>query len=233
MKFLVGLVIGAIIAAAIGAGAIAVALGEIDEVDVANRDKSGDVSQTFELRDFDKIDVAGVYELEVMVGEDYSIVISGPSEEMERVQAKVEDGSLVLDQTKQQKRGIGVLHKEGVTAKVSLPALSELDVSGVVDGDVSGVDAEAFTVNLSGVGDVDIEGTCTDLTARVSGVGNLNARELECKTARVNVSGVGDAKVYASESVDANISGMGDIDVYGSPAKVEKNDSMFSRIKVH
>ena len=122
MKFLVGLVIGAIIAAAIGAGAIAVALGEIDEVDVANRDKSGDVSQTFELRDFDKIDVAGVYELEVMVGEDYSVVISGPSEEMERVQAKVEDGSLVLDQTKQQKRGIGVLHKEGVTAKVSLPS---------------------------------------------------------------------------------------------------------------
>lgn len=232
MKFLVGLVIGAIIAAAIGAGAIAVALGEIDDVQVANRDKTGDVSQTYELSDFDKIDVAGVYELEVTVGPEYSVVISGPSEEMERVQAKVEGGALVLDQAKQ-KRGLGALHHEGVSAKVSLPALSALDISGVVDGEVEGIEAQAFAVNLSGVGDVDLAGSCTDLTARVSGVGDLDAKELECKTARVNVSGVGDAKVFASESVDANISGMGDIEVYGSPAKVEKNDSMFSRIKIH
>lgn len=232
MKFLIGLVIGAIIAAAIGAGAIAVALGELDDVNIADRDKSNDVSQTYELRDFDRIEVAGVYDLDVNVGPEFSVVISGPETEMSRVEASVKNGVLVLDQTKHE-RGLKKLRREGVSAAISLPALAALEVSGVVDGEVEGVSADNFSVDLSGVGDLEISGACASLEARVSGVGDLDAENLECKNVKVVVSGVGDATVFASESVEASISGMGKIDVYGSPAIVDKSDGAFSRINVH
>lgn len=229
MRFLVGLVIGAIIAAAIGAGAIAVALGEIDDVDIANRDKSADVSRTFELTDFDRIEVAGVYELKVAVGSDFSVEISGPEKEMARVEARVDDGVLILDQRKHER---GRIHRDGVSATVTLPALSALDISGVVDGEVSGVVADDFDIDLSGVGDLEVAGECAALTAHVSGVGDLDAENFKCKTVKVTVSGVGDASVYASEAVEARISGIGDINVHGSPARVDKHGGMFSHIEV-
>lgn len=230
MKFLVGLVIGAIIAAAIGAGAIAIAFGELDDIEIKDRDKGNDITRTLDLKDFDKIEVAGVYELDVTVGPEFAITLSGREEELDRVEASVEDGVLVLDQGKREKHS---LRRHGVTATISMPALSALDVAGVVDGEIDGIAGGDFAVDLSGVGDVDLSGECDALTARVSGVGDLNAEDLKCKTAKVSVSGVGDASVYASEAVEASISGMGEIDVYGSPPSVEKSGGMFSHIEVH
>lgn len=231
MRFLVGMVIGAIIAAAIGAGAIAIAFGRLDDVNISDRDKGEDVTKSFEFSDFDKIDVAGVYDLQVEVGPDYSVELSGPEDEMARVEVEVDDGALVLNQKKRD-HSVRHLRRDGVTAKVTMPALSAVDISGVVDGKVSGVAADGFAVDMSGVGDLDLAGTCNDLTARVSGVGDLDAKDLQCKTVKVNVSGVGDASVYASESAEARVSGMGEINVYGSPPKVEKHGGMFSHIEV-
>ena len=122
---------------------------------------------------------------------------------------------------------------QGVEASITLPNLEGLDISGVVDGEIEGVDTERFEIDLSGVGDLEMSGQCGFFDARVSGVGDLDAEKLECRSVEVRVSGVGSASVYAGDEVDARISGMGDIDVYGSPEKVSKRDSMFADITVH
>jgi hypothetical protein len=232
MKFFFGLIVGVIVACIIGAAAVAVAFGNLGDLGVGDRDKSKDISQTFDLRDFDRIDIAGVYELEVTVGGDFSVEVSGPEDEMERVEASVEGGELVLDQRERRRGEKRWRDHEGLTARISLPALSAIEASGVVDGDVTGVAAETFKVDISGVGDMDLAGECGDLDAQVSGVGDLNAEDLKCKNVVVDVSGVGSASVFASESVEATVSGMGDINVSGSPKSVEKNGGMFSSISV-
>lgn len=234
MKFLIGLVVGAIIAAAIGAAAIAAAFGGLDKIDISDRDKSSDVVRTVELRDFEKIKIKGVYELDVTVGPDFAIELSGKAEDLDRAEASVENGVLVLDQ-KRRERGEKIRRHghDGVTAKISMPSLVAIDVAGVVDGSVRGISAEGFRADLSGVGDLELEGSCTALEASVSGVGDLDAENLRCANVSVSVSGVGDAKVYASESVDASVSGMGDISVSGSPKQVEKSGSLFSDIDVN
>lgn len=237
MKFLVGLVVGAILAAAIGAAAFSrvedgnfsINLGDDDGEERSDEER---VSKTYDLDGFDKIDIAGVYELEVTVGGDFAVEVSGPESEMARVEAGVEDGELVLGQRKRT-RGERRFKREGVDAKISLPALSALDISGVVDGSVKGIAADGFSIDLSGVGDVDLEGTCDTLNADVSGVGDLDAEDLICRKVDVSVSGVGDASVHATETVRANITGMGSIDIYGEPENVDKNGGMFSDITVH
>jgi hypothetical protein len=236
MKFLIGLVVGAIVAAAIGAAAIAYAGrdGDLsrfisDEDHDDHDDGSPEAMRTLDLRDFDRIDVRGVFDLDVEVGPDFAIELSGKTAALDRVEARVEDGELILDQRdrkRDEKRG------RGVTARISLPALNAIDASGVVDGDVRGVSASAFRLEISGVGDMEVAGTCETLEAEVSGVGDLDAEALECKSVEVTVSGVGDATVYASEAVKATVSGMGEISVKGSPEKVEKNGGMFADIKV-
>lgn len=185
-------------------------------------------SMSLDLRDFNAIEISGAYKLDVIVGEDFSIELSGPSEEMSRVEATLKNGALVLGS----KRKIRGDHK-GVKAVVTMPALSRISVSGVADADVSGVKAADFKLDLSGVGEVNIAGACEKLIARVSGVGEIDAQSLQCKAVDVKVAGVGEARVYASESVSAEVSGMGGITVYGAPKMVNKRGGFFSEIKVH
>lgn len=195
------------------------------------KDSDDIVTKNFDLTGFDSIDVSGVYELDVRVGPDFSIELSGPAYEMERVEASVRNGVLHLDQ-KERRRRWGD-NRQGVDAVITLPSLAAIDISGVVDGAIAGVNSDRFEVDISGVGDIRFDGECGALDARVSGVGDLDADALECRVVTVRVSGVGDASVYASEEVDARVSGMGDIDVYGSPERVSKSDSMFAEITVH
>lgn len=191
------------------------------------------VTQKLELTGFNAITIAGVYELDVRVGSDFSVELSGPAYEMDRVDASVKNGALVLDQRKRMKGEKKHHHRDGVEAVITMPSLTAVKISGVVDGHISDVDADNFTVKISGVGDLVIDGECGALDANLSGVGDLDARNLECSAADVKVSGVGSAVVFASDEVDAKVSGMGDIDVYGSPEKVRKNKSMFADISVH
>lgn len=191
------------------------------------------VEQELSLSGFDRLTVSGVYELDVRVGKDYSIRLSGPKYEMDRAEISVKDGALVLGQRDRRKGEKKRNNRDGVEAVITLPSLTGLKVSGVVEGRIADVDAERFEVRISGVGDVAIDGECGALEAHLSGVGDLDAKGLECGKADIQVSGVGSAVVFASEEVDADVSGMGDIDVYGSPQSVRKSKGMFADITVH
>ncbi len=193
----------------------------------------GEVSREIGLSGFDRIIAAGVYELNVSVGDEYSIRLSGPESEVNRVNASVKNGALVLDQDKRNRGEKKSKKRDGVEVEITMPRLVGLDISGVVDGDVSGVDVDRCDVDISGVGEVDVAGECGTLTANMSGVGELDAKDLECSNADVEVSGVGGAVVFAREEVEAKVSGIGDIDIYGAPKNVRKDKGMFAEITVH
>jgi len=231
MRLFLGFFIGLVLAAAIAATALKVALGDL--TDVGDRDRGSDETRTVEVADFDRIDIAGVVELDATVGGDYALTLSGRPDDLERARAEVVDGVLVLDTAHGEGRVGRKIVRHGVTAKLSVPALVGIEAAGVVDGSVTGIAGGAFAVDISGVGDLKLSGTCDALTAEVSGVGDLEAKDLQCRSVDVEVSGVGGASVYASESARAEIAGIGKIDIYGSPASVSKsNSSPLGRISV-
>lgn len=229
MRIFFGVLIGLLLAIGIAVAAGYYAFGGL--TDVSERDKTNDITRTVDVSGFDRIDVAGVYEIDVTVGGDYSVKISGAPSEMERLDVSVENGKLVLDQDRS-KKNKRRWRDMGLTAVITLPALRSVDIAGVADAAVRGVDSEAFDVDLSGVGDLDVAGRCGRLNADVSGVGDLDASELECRTVDVDVSGVGEASVYASEEVDAAVNGIGSISIYGSPQNVNKSTTFLSSISV-
>ena len=191
------------------------------------------LSQSYELQDFSAIEISGAYNLAVKVGGEYGVTISGHEEELARSEISVRKGVLVLGSKKRLHREKNHDGHNSLTATVTLPALDSLTVSGVVDADITGVDAGAFEVNLAGVGEVNISGRCKRLDARVSGVGELNAKSLECAEADIALSGMGEASVFAREIAKAEVSGMGEINIYGSPKTVDKRGGFFSEITVH
>ncbi len=231
MKIILGFLIGVALAAAIAATALKVAWGDL--TNVSERDRGSDETRAIEVADLDRIDIAGVVELDARVGGDYALTLTGRPADLERVRAEVVDGVLILDTARDEGRVSRKLVRHGVSAKLSVPALVSVEVAGVVDGSVTGLAGGDFEVDISGVGDLRLSGKCDALDADVSGVGELQAEELHCRTVDVEVSGVGGASVYASESASAEIAGIGKIEIYGSPASVSKsNSSPLGRISV-
>lgn len=231
MKIFLGFLIGLILAAVIAATALKVAWGDI--TDVSERDRGADETRTIEVADFDRIDIAGVIELDATVGGDYSLTLSGRADDLDRARAEVVDGELILDTAHDEGRVGRKIIRHGVAATITLPTLAAVDATGVVDGEIKGVAAGAFDVDISGVGDLKLSGTCDALKADVSGVGDLEAKDFICRTVDVEVSGIGGASVFASESASAEIAGIGKIEIYGSPASVSKsNTSPLGRISV-
>lgn len=194
-------------------------------------DKDGENLKTHDLSGFTEIDVAGVYNLDVTVGEDFSVTTSGSDKEVEYMDVYVKNGVLTLG-TKKGKRSWNVGNKQGIHAVVTMPKLDGMDVAGVATGDVIGIDTDDLGIDVAGIAELTLEGRCRSLELDIAGMGEVDAEGLECENVDVDIAGMGEATVFASESVDADAAGMGQINVYGKPSKVSKSDNFMSKVKI-
>jgi hypothetical protein len=107
---------------------------------------------------------------------------------------------------------------------VDIVQSKSLDVAMTGAGDVriGKVALEILRLNLSGAGDFSAPGTADTVTLVLSGVGDIETKNLQAKTVHAKVSGVGNAIVMATVAIDAEVSGTGDIEVYGKPPQVSK-----------
>ncbi|MEZ5895470.1 MAG: DUF2807 domain-containing protein [Parvularculaceae bacterium] len=232
MKFFLGLLLGLLLAVGIAAAAFKTAWGGITNLRFDD-DDGAKLSQTLQLSEFDRISVAGVFDLDVKVGGDFSVEVRGAQKALDRADIHVENGVLVLDIGDTKLQGRRRVLAGGLAAEISLPALAGVSIAGVVDGEIEGISADEFAVDLSGVGELDLDGECGALKASMSGVGELDATRLICRDVEVDLSGIGEARFFASERIDASIGGLGKIEVEGSPPTVVKESaSPFARISV-
>ncbi|WP_411816043.1 head GIN domain-containing protein [Hyphococcus sp. DH-69] len=230
MRIILGILIGLVLAAAIAAGAAYYAFGPL--LDVSERDRSEDITEQFEVADFDGVEIGGIFDFEITTGGDFAVTISGPENAFRELEVGVEGGTLSVDQSSIEINGKRRWRDAGMTVEVTLPELRRLDVSGVADGRVTGIDSDYFLVDASGISDITLSGRCRKLEAQLSGLGDLDAQGLRCENADVAVSGLGEAKIFASESADAAVYGLGSVEIYGDPKRVEKQTSFLSDISI-
>ena len=192
-----------------------------------DHDRRDDIKETHALSDFDNIEIVGVYELDVKVGPEFYVHTSGAAKDVENLKVYVRGDTLVLDNEKKKMK-----KRSSVLVTITMPSLTGLDIVGVGTGDISGVKADDFTLEVSGVGEMDIEGTCGSLRAEVSGVGDFSTADLKCENVKADLSGVGQFTVYASESADVSAMGIGEIVVLGNPKSIKKDSNLMSKIRI-
>lgn len=192
------------------------------------------VERSYDYQGFDKISVVGVYNMDVKVGDsDYSILTSGEERYMSHLDVYVDDGTLYLASDEdEKKRSWKGKNNKGIDITITMPSLNGLDVTGIGNGEIYGIDSDSFEVEFAGLGAMELSGKCGRLDADYSGMGELDAHNLECEDVKIDMSGMGSASVYASESVDADMSGMGSIEVFGKPKKVKKDKSFMSSVDI-
>ncbi len=195
--------------------------------------KAEDISIKHDLKDFDQIRLDNVgIQLEVTVGEDFNIEVSGEEDLVETLLMKVRGDKLVIYRVDGHRIWDG-RGNDSPLVKISMPSFTGFDLRGAVDANIEGVDSDEVEFDLKGAGNIEVEGKCRWLIIDLKGAGNVEAEDLKCEEVDVNLKGAGNIEVYASEKVNAEINGMGNIDVYGNPKEVEKDDGWLSHISIH
>lgn len=195
-------------------------------------DLTGEQStQARDLDGFTAVSIGGYADLTVTEGDEFAVTVTTDSGLQEHVTTRVDGQTLVISLDFSY---FGTA--PAVDVAVTLPALTELDVSGSSDATVRASSPAALAIKVSGSGDVDVaadpatlsvkvsgsgtvdaHGTVTTAQLTVSGSGDIHGKDLTAATANVTVSGSGGASVRVRDSLMAKVSGSGDVAYYGDP----------------
>ena len=196
--------------------------------------------------DYDRIAVAGWFDVKLVEGSEGELKIRGEENLLEYIKTEVKDDKLVI----KVKNGVNLRPSSwgsdgGIHVTVPVEEVESVSLSGSGDvvsdmtlksdkfstnlsgsGDVSlQIEAETVEASLSGSGDINLSGQAGSLEVRVSGSGDIKAYELSANNVDVHISGSADVRVTANEMLVARVSGSGDIHYRGDPKKIDSKAS--------
>ena len=190
------------------------------------------------LTTFNRIDIAGNFELILVPGRTELLKIETDDNLQENVLTKVENSTL------------RIWHKEPVekatanTITVSYQSLSKLTMAGAVTArtegtlkaeklDIKGSGAsdlkvdyqgDELSLDISGAGQTVLTGKARNLDINLSGAGAVEAHTLQSKFGNVVLSGASEVTINAKKALNVTISGAGSVRYAGDP-KITKSIS--------
>ncbi|MFQ5608057.1 MAG: head GIN domain-containing protein [Candidatus Zixiibacteriota bacterium] len=192
------------------------------------RESGNIVTQTFELSDFNAVTLKSIADVEIRFGSDFTVEVEADEVYVDLMDLKVKRRNLTIDMDDDDLFNFDL--RSGIVVSITMPQLEDVSLKGIGDLLVRGFEGQSLEVELSGIGNIEIEGKVDELDATVSGIGDADLRDLEATRVWATVSGMGDLKVRATASVDARVSGFGDIVYYGRPKDIHRSISGFGDI---
>ncbi len=165
-----------------------------------------------DVSDFHAVVASGVGRIEIRHGATESLRVTADDNLLPILRSEVRDGQLILEPTAPFQNHIDILWE------VTVRDFDALTVSGVVGVDITGLQTDRFTLNLSGVSVVTAAGRVEHQELVISGLSRYDARELESRTASVDVTGPSRITVRVSDRIEGSIAGGATLEYIGSPA---------------
>jgi Putative auto-transporter adhesin, head GIN domain len=95
-------------------------------------------------------------------------------------------------------------HTERTRPQDTGAQLSAVEVSGIGNMTMEGVQGASFRAEVSGEGDLQATGRVDRVEAEVSAAGDVDFTQLVARDAVVEISGAGDIQVHATESLSTS-----------------------------
>jgi len=198
------------------------------------RDPGSTVSRTYQIGAFDRIEVAGPYEVKVSTGGAPGASATGGDRLLDETEVVVEGNTLKIRPKKEN----GIRWSWGRQAKAQFTVTTAMlhgaaiagsggisvdkvdgDFKGVIGGSgdlaLAAVKGGAIDFAIGGSGKITAAGTAQSTSIKIGGSGNVDASGLAAKTASVAIGGNGNVKANASDSATVKIAGSGDIAITG------------------
>ena len=203
-----------------------------------DKDAGPMVSRNYQVAAFDRIEIAGPFNVNVVTRAKGGISASGNQALLDETDVIVEDGVLkIMPKKKKGLRwgwGWSSKGKGKATFTVNAAALKGASIAGSgtvavdkiagdFDGDVAGsgdlklasVAGGKVKLAIAGSGDVQAAGKADSVDIEIAGSGGVDAKSLATRTASVSIAGSGTVSAQASQTADVSIAGSGDVDITG------------------
>jgi hypothetical protein len=173
------------------------------------------VKRDYQVSAFEKIEVAGSYDVEVRTGSAPSVTATGPEKAIEQMVVEVKGDKLVIHPKERHGFFSWGSHSFGTTrVQVTVPALSAAVIAGSGGITIDKVTGDRFDGGVAGSGDLTLESLhVQSLKLSIGGSGDVRARSGQAAAADYNIAGSGDidAAGVVSQTADASIAGSGSI----------------------
>jgi hypothetical protein len=176
------------------------------------------VSRNYQVGNFQQLEVAGPYDVEVRTGGNPGVSAQGPEKMLERIDVAVEGNKLVI----RSRHEGGFFHfgfsHGNVHFVVTVPQLSGANLTGSGDVRVDKVQGQNFDGSVTGSGDLSVASLEVQaLTLSITGSGDVKAGAGKAQSAEYHISGSGDLDAGAIDSpqIRASIAGSGDLKAHG------------------
>ncbi len=168
---------------------------------------------------FDNIDISGMYDVRISVGNENSLRIYGDDNLLPLIKTEVEGNTLHVWSKK------NISPRKKIKIEIVTESLETISSSGASRIKLNDFKGEELNIEGSGAGSFHLSGETEYLRIELSGAVNLNADNLIADKVDVEISGASDADVYAKDELRAEISGVGNIEYSGNPQSVKKSIS--------
>ncbi|MFN8357398.1 MAG: DUF2807 domain-containing protein [Spirosomataceae bacterium] len=200
-----------------------------DDEDYGESMGQGEYQQTFDRKDFSKVDIAGAFYVEIRKGSTYKVILDGDREDVEKMEVDKKGDKLVISHrakfrlwSKQDRVNVRIEMPdlEGVEFSGATKAIVKgfdqnkdinIEVSGASQATFSALNAATLDVEVSGASKLTLLGKAANLKADLTGASTLKAFDLKAEKADVDASGASTAKVNSQKSLRATASGASNV----------------------
>ena len=203
---------------------------------IAKSDSPGPmVSKTYKVAGFSSVDIAGMFDVQITTGTDYSMKVELYKRVLESLTVNVQDGCLVVREKDQ--NAFRNMSHEDFRIILSLPSLASVRGTGMVDFDLEGPVAQTFTCSLTGMSEFDVETplSLTDLSVDCTGMSKFEFASITATgDADFNITGSStvEGKTLTANAFSADVSGKSDVDIAAlNAASGSVNASGMSSVK--
>ena len=197
-------------------------------------DAGATVSRNYQVGAFDRIEVAGPYDVTVTTGGQPGVSAKGGEHLLDETEVVVENGVLKIGSKHHSGFHIGWGHHGNAVFTVTTATLRGADIAGSggvtvdkVNGDFKGavagsgdlqlaaVNGGASEFSIAGSGKIRAAGKAQSAKMEIAGSGDIDAAALATTDADVSIAGSGNVRANASGTAKVEIMGSGDVTVTG------------------
>jgi len=168
-----------------------------------------------DVADFDKIDVSGVFEVEVSRGDTYSVEVIADDNLMPLIMTELDGDTLSIYSDRR------ISKSSQLRVVITAPNIREVKATGVSKVLLKDVQNNALALDASGASKITASGSTASLTVDISGASKVLGSDLVSKEAIVETSGASSADIKVSEALNAQASGASHIRYIGSPGTLD------------
>ena len=192
------------------------ACGNVDlEWDITGDDVEGSgvlETRTFDLVDFDRVDLSAGFEGQIIIDPDAEPTVSIEMDDnfFEFLQVEIRNSTLVIDPDR-----VRFKSEQEPVATLTMPTLEAVDLSGGSTATVTGLAAIDFVADLSGGSQLTVSGTATTVDLDGSGGSVFWMDRLNAERVSIDLSGGSDLGISASEAISGSASGGSEVFLLG------------------